>query len=101
MSLQRYGSYPTGHLHVILTIMMMDRVGYYLTVSELAKIVRLPKSTVSRYVSSEMSSGFLKEVIDPDDRRRRHLHMTDQAKEEGIWHWEQVRNDRGDGRGGI
>jgi len=91
MSVHRYGSYPTGHLYIVLTIMMLDRVEYYPTVSELAEIVRLPKSTVSRYISSEMRSGFLKEVIDPDDRRRRRLHLTTLAREEGLWHREQVR----------
>jgi len=60
-------------------------------VGELAEIVRLPKSTVSRYVSTEMNTGFLKEVIDPDDRRRRRLHLTSSAREEGLWHQEQIR----------
>jgi len=91
MSVHRYGSHPTGHLYIVITIMMLDRVEYRPTVSELAEIVRLPKSTVSRYVSAEMNSGFLKEVIDPDDRRRRRLHLTDLAREEVHWHQEQVR----------
>ena len=71
--------------------MILDRVDYHPTVGELAEIVRLPKSTVSRYVSAEMHAGFLEEIIDPDDRRRRRLHLTPMAKEEGSWHREQIR----------
>jgi DNA-binding MarR family transcriptional regulator len=91
MSVHRYGSHPTGQLFIVLTLMMLDRVEYYPTITELAEIVRLPKSTVSRYVSSEMDSGFLEEVIDPNDRRRRRLHLTTVAREEVFWHRKQVR----------
>jgi DNA-binding MarR family transcriptional regulator len=91
MSVHRYGSHPTGQLYIVLTLMMLDRVEYHPTITELAEIVRLPKSTVSRYVSVEMHNGFLEEVIDPDDRRRRRLHLTTLAREEGHWHQEQIR----------
>jgi DNA-binding MarR family transcriptional regulator len=91
LSVHRYGSHPTGKLYIVLTIMMLDRVDYHPTVGELAEIVRLPKSTVSRYVSAEMNSGYLEEVIDPDDRRRRRLHLTSIAREEGQWHQGQIR----------
>ena len=91
MTVHRYGSHPTGQLYVVLTIMMLNRVDFHPTVGELAEIVRLPKSTVSRYVSAEMNAGFLEEVIDPDDRRRRRLHLTPLGKEEGHWHREQIR----------
>lgn len=91
MSVHRYGSHPTGELLVVLTIMLLDQVGYNPTVTELAEITNLPKSSVSRYVSTEMSTGFLEEIIDARDRRRRLLRPTEKAREEQKWHREQVR----------
>lgn len=90
MSVHRYGSHPTGELLVVLTIMLLDQAGYNPTVTELADITNLPKSSVSRYVSTEMSTGFLEEIIDARDRRRRLLRPTDKARNEQRWHREQV-----------
>ena len=90
LAVHRYGSYPTGQLLTVLTLLLLDRVDYHPTVGELARITRLPKSTVSRYVSTEMSSGFLEEQIDPEDRRRRLLFPSDRAQQEQGWHSEQV-----------
>ena len=90
MSVHRYGSHPTGELLIVLTIMLLDQAGYNPTVTELAEITNLPKSSVSRYVSTEMTAGYLEEVIDPRDRRRRLLRPTDRAREEQKWHREQV-----------
>ena len=73
MTVHRYGSHPTGQLYIVLTIMMLDRVDYYPTVGELAEIVRLPKSTVSRYVSTEMQAGFIEERIDAVLRHKREI----------------------------
>jgi DNA-binding MarR family transcriptional regulator len=91
LAVHRYGSHPTGELLIVLTIVLLDQAGYHPTVTELAEITRLPKSSVSRYVSTEMSTGFLEEAIDPRDRRRRLLRPTDKARAELIWHREQVR----------
>lgn len=92
MSVHRYGSFPTGQLLIVLTIMLLDRADYHPTVGELAEITRLPKSTVSRYVSAEMNNGYLEERIDPEDRRRRRLHPTDRAREEQVAHQQDVRD---------
>ncbi len=91
LAVHRYGSHPTGELLIVLTIVLLDQAGYHPTVTELAEITRLPKSSVSRYVSTEMSAGFLEEAIDPRDRRRRLLRPTDKARAELTWHREQVR----------
>ncbi len=91
LAVHRYGSYPTGQLLTVMTIILLDRAGYHPTVGELARITRLPKSTVSRYVSAEMNNGYVEEVIDPEDRRRRRLHPTAQAREEQQWHRQKVR----------
>lgn len=86
----RYGSYPTGQLLTVLTFVLLDEAGYFPTVTELAEITRLPKSTVSRYVSIELSKGDLEEIIDPGDRRRRRLRRSEKALEEAQWHRDQV-----------
>ncbi len=85
MVVHRYGSSPTGSLLTVLTVSLLDQVDYHPTIGELAKITRLPKSTVSRYVSTEMNLGYLEEIIDPEDRRRRRLHTTEKARSEREW----------------
>ena len=91
LSVHRYGSHPTAELLIVLTIMLLDRVGANPTVSELAEITGLPKSSVSRYISNEMRDGFLEETIDPVDRRRRYLSPTSKARKEQQWHLKQIR----------
>ena len=91
LAVHRYGSYPTGQLLTVMTIILLDSADYHPTVGELARITRLPKSTVSRYVSAEMNNGYIEEIIDPEDRRRRRLHPTAQAREEQNWHRAKVR----------
>ena len=91
LAVHRYGSAPSGQMLTVLTLLLLDRVDHHPTVGELAQITRLPKSTVSRYVSTEMSCGHLEEKIDPNDRRRRLLYPTSKAREEQRWHQGQVR----------
>lgn len=86
LAVHRYGSSPTGQLLVVLSMIILDRYGYQPTVTELAEITQLPKSSVSRYVAAEMSAGMLEEFIDSHDRRRRRLRPTAKAKAEQKWH---------------
>ncbi len=87
LSVQRYGSLPTGELLAVLTIVVLDRAGYHPTVTDLADITGMPKSSISRYVSDQMSQGFVEEYIDAEDRRRRRLRPTKAAREEGRGSW--------------
>ena len=87
----RYGSFPTGHLLTLLTVVLLDRAGYHPTVSELADITGLSKSTVSRYVSIDMKTGYIEEVIDPEDRRQRRLHPTQKSRDEQAWQMEKIK----------
>jgi DNA-binding MarR family transcriptional regulator len=75
----RYGTVPSGSMQVTLTMILMNTLGYHPTVTELTEITGLAKSNVSRYVSQEMTAGFLEEYIDPSDRRRRKLRPTEKA----------------------
>jgi DNA-binding MarR family transcriptional regulator len=89
-AVHRYGSHPTGQLLVVLSIILLERAGATPTVSEVAEATGLPKSSVSRYVSTNISAGFLEEAIDPQDRRRRYLKATAQARKERKWHTAQL-----------
>jgi DNA-binding MarR family transcriptional regulator len=86
----RYGTMSTGQMQVALTLILFFDLDYYPTVAELAEITGLAKSNVSRYVSREMKAGFLEEYIDKDDRRRRKLKPSKNAKSELEWHRRHV-----------
>jgi DNA-binding MarR family transcriptional regulator len=88
---QRYGTMPTGEMQVTLTIIMLSKLGYDPTVTELAEITGLAKSNVSRYVTGQMSAGFLEEYIDSSDRRRRKLRPSKKAEPELVWHESRLR----------
>ena len=72
----RYGSVPTGQFLVGHTIVLLNELGRHATVAELTKATGLPQTSVSRYVADQIDQGYLEEVIDPEDRRRRLLYMT-------------------------
>ena len=82
---QRYGTMPTGEMQIALTIMLLSEIGYAPTVTELAEITNLAKSNVSRYVSAQMTAGYLEEYIDSSDRRRRKLRPSAKSGLEVEW----------------
>ena len=90
LAVHSYGSAPSGQLLVVATMILLDRVGYRPTVTELAAITQLPKSSISRYVAAEMNAGMIEEFIDPHDRRRRRLRPTAVAEKEREWHSNQL-----------
>ncbi len=90
LTVHRYGSMPTGQMLVVMTIITLSDLGYCPTVTELAEITGIPKSSISRYISAEMAAGLLEEIIDPGDRRRRRLRPTAAAEEERAWHAREV-----------
>jgi DNA-binding MarR family transcriptional regulator len=87
---QRYQSMSTGEMQIALTIVMLNKLGYDPTVTDLADITNLAKSNVSRYVSGQMAKGVLEEYIDPADRRRRKLRPSPKAGPELKWFEKQV-----------
>lgn len=90
MSVHRYGSNPTGELLTVMTITLLDKAGYNPTTADLVEITGLAKSNVSRYVSRQIKNGFLTEVVDRQDRRRRLLHPTAKGRKDEAWHQEQT-----------
>jgi len=92
MYMARYGSIPLGQMLVELTTLVLNELGRPPTVTDLCDATGLPKSSISRYISAQMKQGMVAEVIDPSDRRRRKLVMTDKGKDERRW---QVKHIRG------
>ena len=90
-TVHRYGSNPTGALLTVMTVLLLDRAGYSPTTADLVEITGLPKSSVSRYVSRQMKAGYLTEVVDPQDRRRRFLRPTPKARKHRKWHQDHTR----------
>jgi len=91
MYMSRYGSIPLGQMLVELTTVVLNELGRPPTVTDLCDATGLPKSSISRYISSQMTQGMVAEVIDPNDRRRRKLVLTDKGKDERRWQVKHVR----------
>ncbi|KAA3663446.1 MAG: MarR family transcriptional regulator [Chloroflexi bacterium] len=91
-AIHRYDLHTTGEVFIAITIIMLDRSGHSPTVSELAKITGIPKTTVSRHLGKQLAEGYVKECIDPIDRRRRLLKPTLKATKERQWQIKGLRN---------
>ena len=81
----QHGSHPMGQILTAFTISVLHEIGYSPTLSELCKATGLPKSSVSRYVSWQISHGYLDETIDLNDRRKRYLGPTAKGQAEMRW----------------
>ena len=86
-----YGNYPAGQVLVALTMVFLHDRDMNPTLTDLCKATGLPKATVSRYVSWQLSEGLAEEAIDPNDRRRRVLMRTDKGREAMRWQRDQMR----------
>jgi DNA-binding MarR family transcriptional regulator len=90
MSVHRYDSRPTAELLTVMTIALLHRADYDPTTADLVEMTGLPKASVSRYVSRQMRKGYLTEVVDPQDRRRRLLRATKKGGKDEKWHRAQT-----------
>ncbi len=82
MMVCQYGSHPTGQFLIAFTMNILHERGYSPTINELCRVTGLPISSASRYVSWQISNGYVKEIIDPNDRRKRLLEQTAKGKTE-------------------
>jgi len=89
--MSRYGSIPLGQMLVELTTVVLNELGRPPTVTDLCEATGLPKSSISRYISAQMAANMVAEVIDPNDRRRRKLVLTDKGQDERRWQVKAVR----------
>ena len=90
LTLHHYENSRTGEVFLVLTLVILDRVGRNATVSELASITEIPLKTVSRYVSNQIKNGHLMEKINPQNRSRRELYPTETGKNELAWLTQQI-----------
>ena len=87
-----YGSHPTGQIVIALTLAILHRRGYLPTEKEVAAATGIPSSNVSRYISWQLKKGLLEEIIDPSNRRVRHLRQTKEGRVEMEWLNRQLDN---------
>ena len=87
----RYGNQPMGQLLVALTLIFLNQRGAPPTLADLGEATGLSKTSISRYVSWQLSEGLVTEEIDPSDRRRRFLLQTAKGKREWRWQMNQMR----------
>lgn len=81
---------------VMAHIALCSLQGEHTTVSKLSAFYKIPKSTASDYVARYISMGLVKETIDPSDRRRRLLMLSDAGElrnQDFCDKFEQVRKD--------
>ncbi len=78
----RYGNQPMGQPLVILTMVYLNARGMPPTMTQLCQATGLPKASVSRYVFSQIEAGLVKEMMDPNDRRRHLLVPTKKGRAE-------------------
>lgn len=52
-----------------------------ITVSQILEILRITKQSLSRVLSQLVAAGFIAQKQEVDDRRRRHLYLTDKGVE--------------------
>lgn len=90
--MSRYGSIPLGQMLVDLTTIVLNELGRPPTVTDLCEATGLPKSSISRYVSTQMSQDMITEVIDSEDRRRRKLVLTEKGQRERQWQIKEIRD---------
>ena len=89
--LHRYGSIPLGQMLVELTTIGLNELGRPPTVTDLCDTTGLPKSSISRYISAQMNQKLIEELIDPNDRRRRRLVLTEKGRAERAWQIAEIR----------
>lgn len=90
LMIARYGNHPMGQALVALTMVFLNERGMPPTLTDLCEATGLPKASVSRYVSWQLSEGLVRESVDPDDRRRRLLMQTRKGKSEWRWQIKQL-----------
>jgi DNA-binding MarR family transcriptional regulator len=90
LMVSRHGNQPMGQTLVVLTMVYLNDRGMPPTMTELCDATGLPKASVSRYVSTQISNGLVREKVDPNDRRRRMLVQTKKGRAEWLWQVDQM-----------
>lgn len=78
----RFGGRPIGEVLVSWTTIMLMDSGFRPTIGDIARASGMPRPTVSRYVDHQIQEGWAKERVNPQDRRRRELYLTETGAKE-------------------
>ena len=73
---------PIAEVLASWTNILLIHKGLNPTIGDIAKASGLPRPTVSRYVNSTIENGWAEERVNPGDRRRRELHLTEAGAKE-------------------
>ena len=73
---------PIAEVLASWTNILLLHQGLNPTIGDLAKASRLPRATISRYVSNTIQNGWAEERVNPRNRRRRELHLTEAGAKE-------------------
>jgi DNA-binding MarR family transcriptional regulator len=79
---RRLGNLPVGRFLMQLTIYIMGERQFAPTVTDLARVLSLPKATVSKYVGELLAADLVEEMFDRTDRRRKYLRLTKRGEAE-------------------
>jgi DNA-binding MarR family transcriptional regulator len=74
---RRNGNVPIGGIRIPLTIPAERK--FAATVTDLARVLSLPKATVSKHIGELLDAGLIEEAYDRTDRRRKYLRLTAQG----------------------
>lgn len=78
----RFRGRPIAEVLASWTNILLIHEGFNPTIGDIAKASGLPRATVSRYVNSTIEHGWAEERVNPRDRRRRELHLTESGTQE-------------------
>jgi DNA-binding MarR family transcriptional regulator len=73
---------PIAEVLASWTNILLIHQGLNPTIGDIARASGLPRATVSRYVSNTIKNGWAEERVNPDNRRRRELHLTEAGAKE-------------------
>jgi len=73
---------PIAEVLASWTNILLIHQGLNPTIGDIARASGLPRPTVSRYVSNTIENGWAEERVNPADRRRRELHLTEAGAKE-------------------
>ena len=81
----RFRGRPIAEVLASWTNILLLHRGLHPTIGDIAQASGLPRATVSRYVASTIEQGWATERVDPRNRLRRELYLTDKGREELRW----------------
>jgi len=79
---RRFGGRPLPEALVSWTTIILMNSGVRPTIGEIAKASGMPRPTVSRYIDHQIQQGWAEERVNPENRRRRELYLTEAGAQE-------------------